>query len=86
MLAAIFTILTPETGWLLLLGIFAAVILGGIGNPFGALVGGLVLGLVQEWSTNLVDPTYKDAIGFLVLILALLVRPNGIFGHSTRTA
>jgi neutral amino acid transport system permease protein len=86
MLAAIFTILTPETGWLLLLGIFAAVILGGIGNPFGALVGGLVLGLVQEWSTTVVDPTYKDAIGFLVLILALLVRPNGIFGHSTRTA
>jgi neutral amino acid transport system permease protein len=86
MLAAIFTILTPETGWLLLLGIFAAVILGGIGNPFGALIGGIALGLVQEWSTNVVAATYKEAIGFLLLILALLLRPNGIFGHSTRTA
>lgn len=84
-LAAIFTVLTPNTGWFLLLGIFAAIILGGIGNPFGALVGGLALGLVQEWSTNIVAPTYKEAIGFLVLILALLFRPNGILGHATRT-
>ena len=41
-----------------------------------------MLGLVQEWSTNLVTPTYKDAIGFLVLILVLLFRPNGVFGHA----
>ena len=43
---------------------------------------GLVLGLVQEWSTMLVRPTYKEAIGFLVLILVLLVRPQGIFGQA----
>lgn len=84
-LAAIFTNLTPNMGWTLLLGIFAAIILGGIGNPFGALVGGLALGLVQEWSTNFVAPTYKEAIGFAVLILALLFRPNGLLGHATRT-
>lgn len=84
-LAAIFTTLTPNTGWFLLLGIFAAIILGGIGNPFGALVGGVALGLVQEWSTMLIAPTYKEAIGFLVLILALLFRPNGLLGHATRT-
>lgn len=84
-LAAVFTTLTPNMGWTLLLGIFAAIILGGIGNPFGALVGGLALGLVQEWSTNFVEPTYKEAIGFAVLILALLFRPNGLLGHATRT-
>lgn len=81
-LAAIYTTLTPNTGWFLLLSVFAAVVLGGIGNAFGALVGGLVLGLVQEWSTMLVRPTYKEAIGFLVLILVLLVRPQGIFGQA----
>jgi neutral amino acid transport system permease protein len=85
-LAAIFTSLTPNTGWLLLLGIFAAVILGGIGNPFGALAGGLFLGLVQEWSTMAFAPTYKEAIGFGLLILALLLRPTGLFGHAARTA
>jgi neutral amino acid transport system permease protein len=81
-LAAIYTTLTPNTGWFLLLPIFAAVVLGGIGNAYGALVGGLTIGLVQEWSTMLVRPTYKEAIGFLVLILVLLARPQGIFGHA----
>lgn len=81
-LAAVYTTLTPNTGWFLLLPIFAAVVLGGIGNAYGALVGGLVLGLVQEWSTMFIEPTYKEAIGFLVLILVLLVRPQGIFGQA----
>lgn len=86
-LAALFSNnLKPDTGWILLLGIFAAIILGGIGNPFGALVGGLALGLVQEWSTLFITATYKEAIGFVVLILALLFRPNGLLGHATRTA
>ena len=76
--------LTPDTGFKLLLSIFAAVVLGGIGSAYGALLGGLVLGLVQEWSTinDLVPFTYKEAVGFLVLILVLLIRPQGIFGHA----
>jgi neutral amino acid transport system permease protein len=81
-LAAIYTTLTPNTGWFLLLSIFAAVVLGGIGNAYGALIGGLTLGLVQEWSTMVIRPTYKEAIGFLVLILVLLVRPQGILGQA----
>jgi neutral amino acid transport system permease protein len=81
-LAAIYTTLTPNTGWFLLLSIFAAVVLGGIGNAYGALIGGLALGLVEEWSTMFIRPTYKEAIGFLVLILVLLVRPQGVFGQA----
>ncbi|WP_217914815.1 branched-chain amino acid ABC transporter permease [Miltoncostaea marina] len=81
-LAAVYTTLTPNTGWFLLLSIFAAVVLGGIGNAYGALLGGIVLGLAQEWSTMLIRPTYKEAIGFLVLILVLLVRPQGILGQA----
>jgi neutral amino acid transport system permease protein len=81
-LAAVYTSLTPNTGWFLLLSVFAAVVLGGIGNAYGALLGGLTIGLVQEWSTMLIVPTYKEAIGFLVLILVLLARPEGIFGQA----
>jgi neutral amino acid transport system permease protein len=81
-LAAIYTSLTPNTGWFLLLPIFAAVVLGGIGNAYGALIGGVTLGLVQEWSTMIIRPTYKEAVGFLVLILVLIVRPQGIFGQA----
>ncbi len=75
---------TPNTGFTLLLSIFAAVTLGGIGNAFGALAGGLVIGITQEWSTLVVDAEWKVAISFLVLIVVLIVRPQGIFG-SERT-
>ncbi|EHN08894.1 High-affinity branched-chain amino acid transport system permease protein LivH (TC 3.A.1.4.1) [Patulibacter medicamentivorans] len=75
---------TPEFGFRLLLSLFAAVILGGIGNAYGALVGGLLIGLVQEWSTLLVDANWKIAIGFSVLIIMLIVRPQGIFGTAGR--
>jgi neutral amino acid transport system permease protein len=73
---------TPDFGAVLLLSLFAAVILGGIGNPYGALAGGVVLGLVQEWSTLLIDARWKVAVGFAILILALIVRPQGIFGQA----
>ena len=75
---------TPNTGFTLLLSLFAAVVLGGIGNAFGALIGGLVIGITQEWSTLVVDSEWKVAISFLVLIIVLIVRPQGIFG-SERT-
>jgi neutral amino acid transport system permease protein len=75
--------LTPDLGFTLLLPIFAAVILGGIGNPFGALTAGLVLGIVTEWSTLLFDARWKVTIGFLALIVALIIRPQGIFGRAT---
>jgi neutral amino acid transport system permease protein len=73
---------TPNIGFFLLLSLFAAVILGGIGNAYGALVGGFAIGLVQEWSTLLVDARWKVAVGFAVLILVLILRPQGILGRE----
>ncbi|MDP8910025.1 MAG: branched-chain amino acid ABC transporter permease [Chloroflexota bacterium] len=76
------TDIRPELGFTFLLAIFAAVIVGGIGDVFGALVGGLLLGLVIEWSTLFIDFRYKTVIGFVVLILVLILRPQGIFGKA----
>jgi branched-chain amino acid transport system permease protein len=81
-LAAAITSLYPELGFELLLPIFAAVILGGIGDAFGALAAGLVLGVVTEWSTLIIDARWKTAVGFLVLVIVLIVRPQGIFGRA----
>ena len=83
MLAGAVTDLRPELGFALLLPIFAAVILGGIGDAFGALAGGIVLGLVTELSTLEIEPRWKMAVGFAVLIIVLFVRPQGIFGKAT---
>jgi neutral amino acid transport system permease protein len=80
------TTFDPDTGFRILLSVFAAVILGGIGSAYGALAGGLLIGLAEEWSTMFVSSTYKTAVGFLILILALLMRPQGIFGRAARAA
>lgn len=74
--------INPNLGFTLILSIFAAVVVGGIGNAYGALAGGLLIGLVQEWSTLVIDPSLKVAVGFAVLILVLLVRPQGLFGKG----
>jgi neutral amino acid transport system permease protein len=72
----------PNLGFSLILSIFAAVIVGGIGNAYGALAGGLLIGVVQEWATLVVEPSVKVAVGFGMLILVLLVRPQGLFGRA----
>lgn len=69
----------PEMGWLVLLPLFASVILGSIGNPYGALVGALIIGIIREVSTAFLNPTYGPGVAFLVMIIILLVRPQGIF-------
>jgi neutral amino acid transport system permease protein len=76
------TNIKPDLGVLLLLPIFAAVVLGGIGHAFGALVAGLLLGVATEWSTLVVPAQWKLVTGFVVLILVLVVRPQGLFGKA----
>jgi branched-chain amino acid transport system permease protein len=81
-LAGAITQLQPELGFELLLPIFAAVVMGGIGNAYGALAAGILLGMVIEWSTLFIDARWKTGIGFVVLILVLIIRPQGIFGRA----
>ena len=81
-LSGALTNLQPELGFQLLLGLFAAVVLGGIGNPFGALTAGLLLGVITEWSTLLIEPRWKVTVAFVALIIALVIRPQGIFGRA----
>ncbi len=82
MLYGIDVLLNPYMGWNFLIPLFAATILGTIGNVYGALVGGLVIGVAQQVSTAFLMPTYKPAVAFIIMILILLVRPKGIFGGS----
>ena len=72
--------LHPYMGWNFLIPLFAATILGSIGNMYGALVGGMIIGVAQQVSTAFLLPTYKPAVAFIIMILILLIRPKGIFG------
>lgn len=73
-----------DMGFRLLLLIFAAVVLGGLGTAYGAMVGGLLIGLVTEVSTVWAQPELKFVWALLVLVVALLVRPQGLLGVRER--
>ncbi|WP_242393746.1 branched-chain amino acid ABC transporter permease [Anaeromyxobacter oryzisoli] len=62
---------------------FVAAVLGGIGNVPGAMAGGLLLGVTEEYVAGYTSSSYRDAIAFAVLILVLLLRPEGLFGRAT---
>ena len=73
------TAVRPNMGWFLILPMFASVILGGIGNPYGAIAAALVIGITQEISTPLLGSQYKQGVGLSIMILVLLIRPKGLF-------
>jgi branched-chain amino acid transport system permease protein len=70
---------TYDMGLLLGLKGFVSAVVGGLGSPAGAVVGALVLGVLESLGAGLVSSGYKDAIAFLALIVVLLVRPEGLF-------
>jgi branched-chain amino acid transport system permease protein len=78
------SIIHPEMGWDFLISGFAAMILGGVGNPLGAVVGGLAIGIAQELSAPIVGYSYKISIAFAVMVAMLLWRPHGLLGWSER--
>jgi branched-chain amino acid transport system permease protein len=75
--------LRPTMGFDLLLPLFSAAILGGIGSVPGAMLGGLIIGLAEALSVPLIGAEYRAAVAFLVLLGMLLVRPTGLFGVRT---
>jgi branched-chain amino acid transport system permease protein len=75
------TSVSPLMGMYVGLKAFVAAVIGGIGNVPGAMVGGLLLGLVEEFVVGYAASTWRDAVAFGFLILVLLVRPGGLFGR-----
>jgi branched-chain amino acid transport system permease protein/neutral amino acid transport system permease protein len=70
-------------GSIFLIPMIAAAVLGGVGQPYGAMVGGLVVGVVSSVSAAYWDPAYQSVVAFGILIIMLLVRPRGLFGSAT---
>ncbi|WP_404378504.1 branched-chain amino acid ABC transporter permease [Caenispirillum salinarum] len=71
-----------EVGIMLGLKGFSAAILGGLGNPFGAVIGGLILGIVEAFGAGYISSEYKDAMAFVIILLALFFMPSGLFGKK----
>jgi len=81
-LIAPITFFTYNAGVMLGLKGFSAAILGGMGNPMGAVAGGLMLGLLESIGAGLISSGYKDAIAFIIILLVLFFKPSGLFGKS----
>ena len=73
-------------GFLIGLKAFTAAVLGGIGNIRGAMLGGLLLGLIESLAVTFINPAYKDVVAFAVLIVTLVVRPTGLLGDVSAQA
>jgi branched-chain amino acid transport system permease protein len=71
-----------NVGFLIGLKAFAAAVLGGIGNLRGALLGGLLLGLVENYASGLFGGQWKNFTGFVLLVVLLMFRPTGLLGES----
>jgi branched-chain amino acid transport system permease protein len=81
MLVALDTAADPLTGFRLILSVFAAAVLGGLGSIPGAVAGALLIGMVEELTVLLLAPNYRTAIGFAVILIVLTFRPSGLFGE-----
>lgn len=77
------TLTSYDVGTMLALKGFAAAMLGGMGNPLGAVAGGLLLGLLEAFGVGYISSTYKDAFAFIVILLVLFAMPKGLFGRRT---
>ncbi|MXN64342.1 branched-chain amino acid ABC transporter permease [Stappia sp. GBMRC 2046] len=77
------TLTSYDIGTLLALKGFAAAMLGGMGNPIGAIVGGLLVGLLEAFGAGYISSTYKDAMAFIVILGVLFVMPGGLLGRAS---
>jgi branched-subunit amino acid ABC-type transport system permease component len=75
------TAFTDTTGAQFLIPIIAVAVLGGIGQPYGAMLGALVIGIVSELAAAVISPDYKNVVAFVILVMVLLARPQGILSE-----
>lgn len=75
------TAFTDTTGAQFLIPIVAVAVLGGIGQPYGAMLGALVIGITTEVAAAIFSPEYKDVVAFVILVIVLLARPQGILSE-----
>jgi branched-chain amino acid transport system permease protein/neutral amino acid transport system permease protein len=75
------TAFTDTTGAQFLIPIVAVAVLGGIGQPYGAMLGALVIGIASELAAAIISPDYKDVVAFVILVIVLLARPQGILSE-----
>jgi branched-subunit amino acid ABC-type transport system permease component len=73
-----------ESGWGYILLVLAAAVLGGTGNILGVIAAALVLGVVMDMSALVIDTTYRPVVAFAILIIVLLIRPQGLFSFQSR--
>jgi branched-chain amino acid transport system permease protein len=84
MLLGLETSIDPELGFHILLSVFAATIVGGLGSVAGAVLGAVFIGVFEEVSLLAVPPSYRSVAGFAVILIMLLLRPQGILGVQRR--
>ncbi len=77
-------VVNPTMGDMAALKSFAIVILGGLGNVAGAAIGGFILAMMEEMGAGYISSGYRDAMGFLLIIIILLFRPTGLFAQKER--
>jgi len=83
MMMPIANVMDPSIGFIAIKA-FAGAVVGGFGSIPGALVGGIIIGLVEQFSDYLLAPGYKDIMVFSVLLAVMVVRPEGIFSQMGR--
>ena len=77
------TLTSYDVGIMLGLKGFAACILGGLGNPFGAAAGGVIIGVLESFGSGFISSAYKDAFAFIILLMLLFLKPSGLFGAKS---
>lgn len=82
LISGYYQIVYPNMGYMAGLKAFAAAVLGGIGSLPGALIGGLLVGVSESMAATFLGSTYRDCMAFVILIIVLIVRPNGLFGKK----
>ena len=82
MLLGLETSIDPELGFRVLLSVFAAAVVGGLGSIPGAVLGAVFIGVFEEVSLVAVAPSYRSVMGFVAILLMLMVRPQGIMGQK----